>query len=310
MANVKQQRRLAILFIAPAFVVYTLLVVFPSVRALMYSFWKWDGFSEPEWTGLTNFEALFAPGSLFIAALSHNVFLAVVSGVIILALALLFAALIHRGMRGAAIYRVTFFFPNVVAAVAVALLWVLIYSTTEFGLLNGILYALRDSTEGTVLAPVAAWIVPESMPFPFTDSRYLLWSIIPVLVWVATGFYMVLFLAAMQNVPEEYYEAARIEGAGGISQFWHVTLPLIREVIVVGVVFLLISSLKTFDIIWIMENQWPGPDTHVMATLMYQKVFTEYNVGYGAAVAVVIFLLVFAATLVTLRFSRKEALEY
>lgn len=298
----RQQRRLAILFLAPSFIVYTLLVTLPSVRALMYSFRKWDGFSEPSWVGISNFRELFQPGSLFLKALGHNMFLAIVSGLLILALALLFAALIHRGVRGAGLYRVTFFFPNVVASVAVALLWVLIYSTTEFGLINGALMALK----GTMFEAA----LPESMPFPFTDSRYLLWSIIPVLVWVATGFYMVLFLAAMQNVPEEYYEAAQLEGASGFEQFWHVTLPLIREVLVVGVVFLLISSLKTFDIIWIMENQWPQPDTHVMATLMYQKVFTEYNVGYGAAVAVVLFVLVFAATLVTLRFSRKEALEF
>jgi len=137
-----------------------------------------------------------------------------------------------------------------------------------------------------------------------------MWSLVPVLVWMMTGFYMVLFLAAMENIPEEFYEAAVLDGASGARQFWHITMPLIREVLVVGVVFLIITMLKLFDIVWVMENQFPQRDSHVMATLVYQKVFTEYNVGYGAAVAVVLFLLVFAATLVTLRFSRKEALEY
>ena len=88
------------------------------------------------------------------------------------------------------------------------------------------------------------------------------------------------------------------------------TLPLIREVLTVGLVFLLIGCLKFFDAIWIMENQWPTKDSHVLATLLYQKVFSEYNVGYGSAIAVLLFILIFLSTLITLRLSRKEALEY
>ena len=102
-----------------------------------------------------------------------------------------------------------------------------------------------------------------------------------MIVWQATGFYMVLFLAAMEGIPESYYEAAKLDGATGFQQFRHITLPLIREVLTVGVIFLMISSLKFFDAIWVMENQTPTRDSHVLATLLYQKVFTEYNVGYG-----------------------------
>lgn len=289
-----EQKRFAAVFLAPVLVLYTGLVAVPSVIALTYSFRKWDGFSQPQWAGLDNFRILFQPGSLFLQALAHNFFLMTVSGTIITVLALVFAALMHRKVRGAGLFRATFFFPNVLASVAVALIWVLMYSVTEFGLVNGVLTSLGILEK----------------PFAFASSHYLLWSVIPVLVWMATGFYMVLYLAAMQNIPETYYEVARLEGASGVVQFWHVTLPLIREVLVVGVVFLIISSLKTFDLIWVMENQWPAPESHVMTTLLYQKVFGEYTIGYGAAVAVVLFLLVFAATLVTLRFSRREAVEF
>jgi len=131
-----------------------------------------------------------------------------------------------------------------------------------------------------------------------------------MMVWTATGFYMVLFLAAMENIPETFYEAAKLDGASGFAQFRHITLPLIREVLTVGLVFLVIGSLKFFDAIWVMENQRPTKDSHVLATVLYQKVFTEYNVGYGSAVAVLLFILVFVATLLTLKLSRKEALEY
>ena len=121
---------------------------------------------------------------------------------------------------------------------------------------------------------------------------------------------MVLFLAAMQSIPEEYYEDATIDGASPRQQFWHITFPLIREVFIVGIVFFIISSAKFFDAVWVMEAELPNKNSHVMTTVLYQKVFHEYNVGYAAAIAVVLFVLVFIATLITLNFSRKDTLEY
>jgi raffinose/stachyose/melibiose transport system permease protein len=292
-------------FLAPAVLLETVFVVIPSIRALGYSLQRWDGLGEPQWVWLENFAALLRDRELFAAALSHNLVLLFIGGPCIVGLALLFASLIHRRTRGAGLFRATFFFPNVMATVAVALLWLLLYSTTSFGVINAALIALRDG--------LAAWGVPwpgPDLPFAFIDSRNLIWSLVPMLVWMLTGFYMVLFLAAMEGIPETYYEAARLEGATGWQQFRHVTLPLIREVMVVGCVFLVITLLKFFDPVWVMENQWPTAESHVLATLLYQKVFSEYDVGYGAAVAVVLFALVLAATLITLRWGRTEAVEY
>ncbi len=110
--------------------------------------------------------------------------------------------------------------------------------------------------------------------------------------------------------PELYGALMTLDGATGRQQFFGITLPLIREVFVVGVVFFIISSAKFFDAVWVMENQYPTADSHVVATVLYQKVFTEYDVGYAASVAVMLFALVFIATLITLRWSRKEALEF
>jgi len=148
------------------------------------------------------------------------------------------------------------------------------------------------------------------VPVAFLDSRNLIWAMAPMLAWMYTGFYMVLFLAAMQSIPEHYYEAADIEGAPPLAQFFRITLPMIREVLAVGLIFLMITIMKFFDPVWVMENQRPNRASHVMATVLYQKVFTEYNIGYGAAVAVLLFLIVFVATLVSLRLSRKEAVEF
>lgn len=328
------------LFLAPSLLLFTGLVAIPGIRALIYSLQKWDGLSTPEWAGLNNFRALFSD-DLFISALKNNIILMLGAGSLTLTLALIFAALIHRGIRGAGIFRIAFFFPNIISAVAVAILWQLMYSTTEFGIINALLGTLHDTftaaivwsadismkafvflqPESALLSSFRAFILAVAnshdtlgsaspFPFAFTDSKILIYSLIPMLTWVAVGFYMVLFLAAMQSIPEEFYEAADLEGANGRQQFRHITLPLIREVFIVGIVFFIISSAKFFDAIWVIESEFPNKDSHVMATVLYQKVFTEYNVGYAAAVAVILFALVFTATLITLNFSRKDSLEY
>jgi ABC-type sugar transport system permease subunit len=304
-------------FLLPAFLFFTCFAALPGIRALFYSLQKWDGLTTPEWVGLDNFRTLFAD-DLFIKALTNNVILMVGAGSITLILALFFASALHRQFRGAGIFRIAFFFPNILAAVAVALLWMLLYSVTEFGVFNGILrsldhYGVKKFMEAIAIT-VGGWfgleLSPIELPFAFTDSKILIYAVIPMVVWTATGFYMILFLAAMQSIPEELYEASHLDGASHGQQFFHITLPLIREVFIVGVVFFIISSAKFFDAIWVLESQYPTPDSHVLATVLYQKVFTEYNVGYAAAVAVVLFGLVMVATLVTLNLSRKEALEY
>lgn len=301
---IRRNRVFIAVFLTPSFLLFTVFVAWPSVRALGYSVQKWDGLGTPQWAGLENFRRLFTD-DLFLAALRHNAFLAVAGGSATLGLALLFAALLHRRIRGAKVFRVAFFFPNVLASVAVALLWLLLYSTTDFGVINAVLRVADGA-----LRAVGIDGLEGRLPIAFTDSRTLIYALVPMMVWTATGFYMVLFLAAMENIPESYYEAATLDGAPPTAQFWHVTLPMIREVLVVGVVFLIISAAKFFDAVWVMESQYPSPESHVLATVLYQKVFTEYNVGYAAAVAVMLFAIVFTATLITLRLRRKEALEF
>lgn len=299
------QRSFVIVFLAPAFCLYTVFFAIPAVRALLYSLQRWDGFGQPEWIGLENFARLFSESDLFVRAFAHNLWLLAAGGGGTLILALFFASVIHRRVRGAKLFRICFFFPNVISGVAIALLWLLLYSATDFGVFNALLRQVDAWGAG-----IGVDLVPLELPVAFTDSKHLLYAIVPMMVWTFTGFYMVLFLAAMEAIPESFYEVARLEGAGPVAQFRYVTLPLIREVLVIACIFLLIMSMKFFDPIWVMENGRPTGDTHVLATLLYEKVFTEYNVGYGAAVAVVLFIIVFAATLATLMLSRREALEY
>jgi ABC-type sugar transport system permease subunit len=278
--------------ILPSALLYGLFVIWPAINALMYSFTRWDGLSTPVWIGIDNFVNLFRSGSDFVTAIGHNIYLTVVPGSIILTLALFFAWMIHLKVAGSTLFRVTFFFPNVIASVAVALLWVLLYSTTEMGPINNIRQALHLEK------------------IPFLESARLLQSIVPMMVWSATGFYLVLFLAAMENIPADYYEAAHLDGASPTLQFIRITLPLMWDVLTTGIIFLIVGGLKFFDAVWVMENGRPSPATHTMSSLMYAKVFEEYNVGYGTAIAVLLFVLVLVVTRISMRLLKRERLEY
>lgn len=311
----RQQRRFALVSLAPAFVLFTLFVAYPAAQGFYFALTRWSGLTDPVYIGLENFENLAksivsedsgASARMFRTAMANNLILMFVPAILILTIALFFASTMRSRIRGAGLFRVTFFFPNILSAVAVSILWMLLYSTSGFGVFNSVLGSFNEF--------LLEWGLREdplvAVPFPFTDSTILAYSLIPMMVWTATGFYMLLFLAAMQSIPETLYEAARVDGASPISQFWHITLPMIRDTIVTGVVFLFIAGLKIFDQVWVIEQQQPRPASHTMATLMYAKIFNEYQVGYGTAIAVVLFLCVLAFTLLTIRFYRKEALEY
>ncbi len=289
-------------------------VVVPALNALRYSLTRWDGLGEPVWVGLRNFISIWQSGSVFINALKHNLFLMFVPGLFVLTLALFFAYTIHQRIPGARLFRVAFFFPNIISSVAIALLWVLIYSPTKVGLLNNIRLFFHHLFSHRLFSHIRHFFhAPEAYPFtayPFTESSHLLWAVVPMMIWSATGFYMVLFLAAMENIPETYYEAARLDGATATQLFFRITLPLMWDVLTTGIIFLVVGGLKVFDAIWIMENSHPNEKTHTLATLMYTKVFEEYNIGYGTAIAVLLFVLVLLATLLSFRLLRRERLEY
>ncbi len=290
----REQRLFILSFLGPPVALYALFVLLPAFNALRFSLTRWDGLGASTWIGLQNYRKILSHASDFLNALQHNIFLTVVPGAIILALALFFAYIIHQRIPGARLFRVTFFFPNVISSVAITLLWVLIYSTTDVGLLNHLL---------------KSWFHVKQA-IPFTQSSRLLWALVPMIVWSATGFYMVLFLAAMENIPETFYEAARLDGATSTGLFRHITLPLMWDVLTTGIIFLVVGGLKAFDAVWIMENGRPTDFTHTMSTLMYSKVFEEYNIGYGTAIAVLLFVLVLAATLISQRLLQRERLEY
>jgi raffinose/stachyose/melibiose transport system permease protein len=208
---------------------------------------------------------------------------------------------------GGKTFRVVFFFPNLLGGVAATLLWLHLYNP-QGGLVNSLIVAIGKGASIVGLSAAGAWLQSWN-GFAWLSPDHLYWAVIPISVWGACGFNMVLYLAAMESIPESYYEAARIDGASQWRQFWTITLPLIWDILSVSLVFLIIGGMKAFETIWLLTNQRPQTDNHVVATRMVQTMFSEFNVGEATAIAVLLFLMVFVGTGATLRLMRRETVE-
>ena len=293
-------------FLGIPVLIYLIFVMVPYLGAMFMSLTRWSGVTtldKVQWRGLVNFERLLSDAK-FWNALSHNVIILVVQPIIIIALALLFAALFTQGLRGSRFFRIVFFFPQVMSVAVVAILWSFVFHPT-MGILNGVLRAIVSPFG--VRWPAFPWL---------GNINTVLLAVIIVAIWQAVGFYMVLFISGMQSIPDELYEAAKIDGANGWTQFWRLTLPLIWETIRTGMVFLAIGAMDMFTYVTVLTNGSGGPSraADVLSTYMYDQAFGGGNntnpFGYGTAIGVVLLLLILGLSMMSLRLTRREVAEY
>lgn len=276
----------AVRFIGPALLIFTLFFALPSLLALGASLFRWDGVGPWAFVGLLHFKRLLLESQVFWLALGHNAILMVVPAAVVIPLALLLATLLHQKVVGKRVFRIWFFFPNLVG-VAGVLLW----------------QQLLHPQNGPVNRLLVLFGFEEFRGFAWLSPDHLYYALIIMGIWSAAGFNMVLFLAAMQAVPSSLYEVARVNGATVWQQFRFVTLPLIRETVTVAVILLMIGGMKAFEAIWILTNQAPTSDTHVVGTLMIRSLFVEQRIGEAAALATLLFLVVLTGSLITRKVS-------
>ncbi len=279
-------------FVGPAFLVFAAFVLLPGAAAVGWAFTHWDGFSDQTFAGLFNFKWLLFESDAFWHALRNNLFVMVVPTLAVVPTALFLAALIHRGVWGAGVFRAVFLFPNLLGGIAATLLWMNAYDP-QGGLVNAALVALGGVTGSDWLTSFAgyAWL----------DQSRLYWALVPIYLWMACGFNLVLYLAAMQGINPELYEAAELDGASPLRQFFTITLPLIWDVLATSAVFIVIAGLNTFEMIWLLTSQDPISRSHVLSTLMVSTMFREFEVGRATAIAVVMFVLVLIGSIAILR---------
>jgi N-acetylglucosamine transport system permease protein len=282
------------MFLGPAVLLYGVFFCTPMLQAFYYSMFRWRGLSQnKEYVGLDNFRQLTGD-PIFWMALKHNFTYLVASVLIIIPLALFFSYVLSRKVRGATSYRAVFLFPNIISIVAVAVLWSFVYNM-QFGLLNAFLKVIHLGNLAT------GWL---------GEPKFALPAVIATSIWYMLGFYIVLFLAGMQSIPPSFYEAAMIDGANPWQSFRHVTIPLLWEILKLGVIYLIIQTMNVFGLVWVMTEGGPSNHTETMLTYLYRKAFAQSQYGYGTALGVVVFILVMGIALTSIRAMKREVVEY
>ena len=270
--------------------VYGTFIVFPLLSTMRVSLYEWDGLTAPEWVGLANYRELLGDES-FWQALTHNGVFLVFYTVLPVALAFLLVVLLtqERAVRGLSVYRVGLFVPQVVPMVVVGVVWRWMYSPLD-GAVNALL--------GLVGVDGQPWLGQTSTALPAVGL---------VATWVQYGFAMVLFLAGIQRIDRDLYDAAAVDGAGPWARFRHVTLPGLRGEIVVAVTVSLVAALRVFDLVFVMTRGGPANTTEVVAFEIWQRAFQLREVGDAAAVATVLVLLIVVLSRIVLRFQDPDA---
>ncbi|RXW46605.1 sugar ABC transporter permease [Enterococcus faecium] len=265
-----------------------LLNIWPAIQTAILSFQKTVGFGDTEWVGLRNYQKMFADGEVFQSLLNTLIY-AVVSIPSIVVLSLLVAVLMNRKVKGLSIYRTIYFLPVVAAPSAVAMIWRWMFNN-DYGLINNML--AKIGLDGP------AWL---------TDPSIAIYSIIIVGVWSAIGYNMVLLLAGLQEIPKDYYEAAEIDGASPIQQFFNITLPLVTPTLFFVVVTTVINAFQVFDVIFMMitPNSTAMFKSQSLTYLFYKHSFILNDKGYGSAIVMFLLVIILIITAIQMKLQKK-----
>jgi ABC-type sugar transport system permease subunit len=281
----KASRFSSYVFLIPAAVIYSSVVIIPVFYSLFISLFKWNGISKMEFVALNNFISLFSD-SIFLKAISNNLIWIVLSIGVIMTFSLGLAVILNKNFFGRTFFRGFFYFPAVIAGIAVSIIWRWIYNP-QFGFINQFLLSLGIEFQ-------QSWI---SSP---TASLY---AIFVASLWQSAGQPMIFFLAGLQTVPEEILEAATIDGASDARRFFVITIPMMKETFVIVIANLIVGAMKVFDVIMGLTAGGPNNATQMMSTYMYAQTFRYNNVGYGTAIAVLMVLVMMAVIVPYVRFT-------
>jgi len=271
-------------FIAPAMILLTIVHIWPILRVLQLSFMQYvvrNG--DQEWVGFENYHNVFTDDLFYVAI--HNTFIYTLLVVpVALAIALGLAYLVHPlGPKAQTFFKAAFYLPGIVSSVVLALVWAWLYNA-DFGLLNYLLSLIG-------IDPVI-WL---------GDTRTALPSVAIMTIASGLGVPLLLLLAAMGNIPDDYYEAAEIDGAGRLRQFWSVTLPLLKPTLLYLVIVMTIGSFQVFDAVYLMTNGGPSYSTTTLVFMIYESAFRYFDFGQASAQAVVLFVAVVILAVVQFR---------
>ena len=282
-----------LLFILPAFIVYKILTVIPLVQTLGLSFTNWDGYSMSHlsFTGLKNFRLVFADRSMK-TALLNTCFYSIVFPLVTTVFAIPLSLVLNSGMKTKNLQRAVFFFPSVPSAIILGYLWAYILSTTGNGLLNNLLGLFG-------IHPVMWLAVP----------KWAMFSVLLVNLWSVVGWHACIYLAQLQSIPTEYYEAANVDGATAWQKFRYITFPMLASAMTVSVMLLLLNSMKLYDLPFALTSGGPGTSTTLVSQIIIKTGFVEKSYGKATAMSAIFFVFIAVISVIQLKLMKKREVE-
>ena len=275
------------LFLLPALIILGIAVFYPAFQAFSLSFTQYDLdlTQAPQWVGLKNFQRL-AQDQVFWQTLTNS-FCYLIGVVPVLVMApLALAILVNQKLRGMAFFRMAYYTPVIISMVVAGIAWKALYAND--GILNQLLKIIGFS---------------EGIPW-LTSPQLALWSVMVVTIWKGLGYYMVIYLAGLQGIPAELYEAAAIDGSDGWQKHWDITLPLMRPYLLLVAVISSISAMKVFEEVYIMTQGGPLNHSKTVVYYVYERAFQDLEINYASAIGLVLFIFILILSLINLRISR------
>jgi ABC-type sugar transport system permease subunit len=274
-------------FILPNFIGFAVFILAPVLFSFFLSVNSWDGFRPMEFVGLDNFRQIFGD-RVFKKAMLNTLQFSFFTITLTLAASLALAMMLNQKLKGINFFRSAIFFPYVASIVAVAVVWNMLFQK-DYGPINEFLRFIG-------IANPPGWTA---------STRHALPAVITVVIWKNMGYYMVIYLAALQGIPPELHEAAMIDGASALDRFRHVTLPMLTPTTFFTVMMLTINSFKVFDLVYAMTEGGPGQATTLIVNYIYNQAFVSWNYGRASAASMVLFALVATVTIIQFRMEKK-----
>ena len=287
----RQEAIVGILFITPFIILYLIFNFLPILQGFWISLHNWDVIgTNIKFVGLRNYEILFLKDKLFWTSLEHTLFFALLAGPGLIVTGLALALMLNQRVRGIGIFRTIFYMPNILSVTVVGLVFARVFAPGERGFVNAVLDSLG-------LTP-GSWFLDEASAMP---------TIAITKVWWSVGFNMLIFLAGLQDIPQALYDAAKVDGGGRWALFRHVTLPGLRRPMLFVIVLQAIASVQVFPLIDVLTDGGPAGSTRPLVMYLFERSFDYWQLGYGSAIAFVLFVFLFTISIFQLWFfSRGE----
>jgi N-acetylglucosamine transport system permease protein len=295
--NNKSAKPFILICLAPALILFSIFMIYPTLSVFGMSLYRWGGLSSNKtFVGLNNFK-LLVNDEYFLRSLQNTIFIIVVVTIITMAFAIVFASiLVRESIKGQNFFRVVFYIPNILSVAVISAIFAAIYDPSR-GLLNSLLRIFHTEN----------W---ENIQY-LGNQKIVIYSIVGAMVWQAIGYYMVIYMASMSSIPSHLYEAADLDGAGKMNQFFTITLPLVWDTIRTSLTFFVISSINlSFLLVKVMTNGGPDGASEVFLSYMYKQSYDNASYGYGMSIGVVVFLFSFILSAIINKITEREVLQY